>query len=1047
MIRSRNLSVSILATAIFAAAALHAGEVKFQNGDTLTGAKSPDRIAATLQSAKQNNEPHVVVQFDRALTAQCRADCAAHGVKILEPLGGKTWYAKISPTADLEAFAKITGVSNVEALKLGWKLDPRLMNGVAPEWATVGTENDQPIVGAYVLFHTDVDLDATGAAIATELGVDIRDEIRSLNGYVVEGTVAALQALALADEVKYLETALPQLSETNAENRVLTQAEDVQSAPYNLDGSGISVMVYDGGSVRATHNDFSGRATVRDNSNLSNHATHVAGTVGGDGTASGGTERGMAPAVTIESYGFQWSGTGVFFYTNPGDIEADYDDAINTHGVDIANNSIGANVSINGFDCDIMGDYGVAASLIDAIVRGSLGQPFRAVFANGNERQISTCGNLYYTTAPPATGKNHITVGNVNSNNDAINSSSSWGPTDDGRLKPDFVAPGCQQGGDGGVRSTGSSSDTTYVSLCGTSMAAPTFTGCAALLLQDYRTQFVGPDPRNSTLKILFAHTAVDLETPGPDYKTGYGSIRVADAIDLMREANFMEHQIGQDDVLAFATDVTAGAGALKVTLAWDDAPAVPSVANALVNNLDLRLIDPLGGVHYPWTLDPANPDNAAIRTVADSLNNIEQVVVDAPIEGAWRIEIVGTEIPEGPQPFSLVADQPYDALPAVLINLPFGLPEQITPGVATEFTATVKTINDTLAANPVLHYRYIAGDFTTLEMTPQGGDTFIASLPPATCAAVPELFITANGAAAGEASLPVAAPLELLTIPVGTNEIQFEDDFEADLGWTVSNSAGLTDGAWQRGVPAGAGDRGDPTSDFDGSGQCYLTANEAGNSDVDGGTTDLISRPIDLAGIDAEISFAVWFVNNVGDNPNQDVLNVYVTDNAGTDWVLATTFGPQTAPGWTPASFVVSDFVSPATIQVRFEVGDLGGGSVVEAALDAFDVARFVCDVELPDCNGNAIVDSDDIAAGRSLDDNGNGIPDECDEPLLAGDTNCDGVITVSDIGPFVLALTDPAQYAVQFPDCDILSADIDGDTFVTVSDIGPFVALIKNP
>lgn len=61
-----------------------------------------------------------------------------------------------------------------------------------------------------------------------------------------------------------------------------------------------------------------------------------------------------------------------------------------------------------------------------------------------------------------------------------------------------------------------------------------------------------------------------------------------------------------------------------------------------------------------------------------------------------------------------------------------------------------------------------------------------------------------------------------------------------------------------------------------------------------------------------------------------------------------------------------------------------------------------------------------------------------------LPGDMNCDGSVTVSDIGPFVLALTDPPAYAAQFPDCDILHGDVSGDGQVTVSDIGPFVALL---
>ncbi|MCH8253585.1 MAG: S8 family serine peptidase, partial [Planctomycetes bacterium] len=426
--------------------------------------------------------------------------------------------------------------------------------------------------------------------------------------------------------------------------------------------TGITVLVYDGGTARASHDDFGGRLTVRDGSGMGDHPTHVSGTVGGDGSASGGQWAGMAPNVTIESYGFEWSFLP-FFFADPGDIEDDYDEAINVFGAEIANNSIGTNTCGNGFDCEITGDYGVASSLIDAIVAGSLGEPMRIVWANGNERSCGSCTNQggadnegYHSTAPPACAKNQISVGALNSNDDSMTGFSSWGPCDDGRLRPDVSAPGCQSDGDGGVRSTSSANNTAYSTKCGTSMASPTVCGLSALLLQDYKAQFPGePLPRNSMLKALLAHAALDLGNPGPDYAFGYGSVRIKDSIDVMRAENFLEKEVAQGEVLSALVLVSEGDTEVRVTISWDDVAGTPNIQDALINDLDLRLISPSQQVYFPWTLNPSEPGAPAVQTQPDHRNNTEQVFVSNPEVGAWRIEIEGFDVPDGPQNVSIV--------------------------------------------------------------------------------------------------------------------------------------------------------------------------------------------------------------------------------------------------------------------------------------------------------------------------------------------------------------------------------------------------------
>jgi len=460
--------------------------------------------------------------------------------------------------------------------------------------------------------------------------------------------------------VQWIEWPLPPLDEVNDSARAITEVDIVNAPPYGLDGTGVTALIYDGGQARATHVDFEGRLVIGagDTSAVSDHSTHVACTVGGGGVANA-TYTGMAPGVDLVSYGFEYDSTGTFLYTNPGDLESDYTSAINTYGADIANNSIGTNTETNGFDCAFQGDYGVTSALIDAIVSGSLGAPFRIVWANGNERQGSRCDvegyGDYYSTAPPAGAKNHITVGALNSNDDSMTYFSSWGPVDDGRMKPDIAAPGCEAGGDGGLTSCSSASDTAYTVKCGTSMAAPTTTGLSSLVLQDFRAQFpTEPDFRNSTLKILLAHNAVDLGNAGPDYQFGYGSVRVQQTVDFMRGGSFLENQTDQGQIYSVLVVVGAGEPELKVTLAWDDVPGTPNVNPSLVNDLDLRVFDPSSQQYYPWTLDPLNPSAAAVQNQANRLDNIEQVLVNNPTAGVWRVEVFGFDVPQGPQSFSL---------------------------------------------------------------------------------------------------------------------------------------------------------------------------------------------------------------------------------------------------------------------------------------------------------------------------------------------------------------------------------------------------------
>lgn len=612
-----------------------------------------------VQRSIEGDGHHVLIRFDEPVSTDDRLRLKASGLTVLNPLGGSSYMARINGgELDPAGLLQQVSIQEVRDIDPMWKLHRWLAAGNVPTWGISQTQSRQanPTIPIYIMLHRDVDLAGAELDVKAMMGGHITSTLTSINTIVAEVPYDTIWTLIEDDRVLYLEPALPAFTITNNSNRDITQANDAQAAPYDLDGDGVSVMVYDGGKAY-THGDFGGRLTPRDSSSTSNHATHVSGTIGGDGSGSGGDYRGMAPAVTIESYGFEQEGglSEGFLYTDPGDLEEDYGNAINTYGCVLANNSIGTNTASNGFPCEWTGDYGVTSNLIDHVARGGLGGDIRIVWANGNERQTSNCGSNFNTTAPPACAKNHITVGALNSNDDSVTSFTSWGPTDDHRIKPDISAPGCQSNDDNGVTSCSSSGG--YTTMCGTSMASPTVCGLSALILQDHRALHPGePDIAGHTLKSLLAHTAYDGGNTGPDNKYGYGSVRVQDAIDHMRAGNFAEKTIDQGQTIEVLIFVEQGQSTVKATIAWNDVPATPLVIPSLVNDINLTIIDPNGATHWPWTLIPGDPGAPAVRTGPDHINNIEQVQIDNAVPGVYRVVITGTNIAEGPQDFGLQA-------------------------------------------------------------------------------------------------------------------------------------------------------------------------------------------------------------------------------------------------------------------------------------------------------------------------------------------------------------------------------------------------------
>lgn len=493
---------------------------------------------------------------------------------------------------------------------------------------------------------------------------------------------------------------------TNANAALTTRASRVfpgGGAGLSLTGSGVMLSVWDGGAVRTTHQEFGGRATQADGaSSFSSHATHVSGTMIAAGVSA--PRKGMSYQAALNCY----------------DWNSDLSEAVAAAAAATPNRvSNHSYTTITGW---ASGDFGAGSgwywwgdpqvdesedylfgfyssetrSWDDAAYNAPYYLP---VWAAGNDRNegpgtqptgwyydadaddwaLNTVsrnkdgqpGGGYDCVNGAKAAKNVLTVGAVNDVTSytgpasvAMSSFSCWGPTDDGRIKPDVVGNGIS------LDSTTSGSDTSYGSSSGTSMASPNVSGSLGLLLQHYRALHAGADMRAATLKGLVIHTADECgAATGPDYVYGWGLMNAEAAAAVITKDGENDNVIREQDLAnggTFTTRVTSdGSAPMRFTICWTDpagvvpSPALDPVTPNLRNDLDIRVTRD-GTTYLPYVLDPANPASAA--TAGDNTrDNVEVVDIPVPAAGVYTVTVThkGTLVNSDPQNFSLIITGP----------------------------------------------------------------------------------------------------------------------------------------------------------------------------------------------------------------------------------------------------------------------------------------------------------------------------------------------------------------------------------------------------
>lgn len=599
-----------------------------------------------------------------------------------------------------------------------------------------------------------------------------------------QGVVSVLDGVDALGFPVYLKT------NDNVIAAATTRTNTVQpggSLGLNLSGSSANMVnklaIWDGSTVLATHQEFTGKViTNKDNSALAlvDHSTHVAGTM-------------IARGAYAPAKGMSFGATTLLSYDFNNDLS---EIATAASGLLISNHSYGYEFGWNytgtrwewyGLPGDSedynFGQYNTTSIALDQVAIGA--PQYLMVFAAGNARGYNgpAVGTTYYgyTSRTDATiinkgarpagissqtgydnldshavAKNVLTVGAVNqlpngpSGSGSVQNASfsSWGPTDDGRVKPDISGMGVN------VTSSVASANNAYGTLSGTSMATPNVSGSLYLLQEYYSQKKAGAFMRSATLKGLVCHTALDAGTAGPDYIYGWGLLDMGAAAQAITDNGtkslIAEKTLAQGQTQTFNV-VSSGNGPLVATICWTDPPGTANVAGVindrtpkLVNDLDIRVSD--GTTTYkPWVLDPNSPANAA--TTGDNIrDNIEQVYIGgAVIAKAYTITVThkGTLV-NASQDYSLIATGIGGSL--YCTSAPLSSADSRIDNV------TLSSLNNSPAPGCTTYSNY-----TNLSASLEQGKTYPLSVTVGTCGAnfnkIAKVWIDWNGNGTFEAS------------------------------------------------------------------------------------------------------------------------------------------------------------------------------------------------------------------------------------------------------------------------------------------------------
>jgi hypothetical protein len=566
---------------------------------------------------------YVLLSFKTPLSEEEQQVMAQTGLRLLSWVPDNAYIVRVSAPRKLHAdLAMLSAQRNIQAVGIGkvpleLKVETTLFPYVSKGSPLPDNLSDN---GLEIQLYDAADMPIV-RALLNKLHVRLhQDKTVSTNSIIIQATSGAiLRKIAL---LPYVATVSIHAGEPQPEWNTKMQVNGIYPVNYDLGGP-VGANTYLGnfetyGNYPRFELDYKNRRNTTYNSNeVNEHGSNIAYITG---AANNYDEqyRGMAPGVTVVK--LSWL-SGI--------------DNIYNSGIKplVSNYSVGWGVGNLTYDN--------SARELDRMAR-DLGAYIHC-FSSGND------GGANNTTLGYGAGWANIT-GRVksNKNNMTVHSTeypgvqldwTSKGPVADGRLKPDICAHGPE----------------------GTSYASPGVAGLIAVLYEAYNTSYNTTITRGDVVKAAILNTANDIDKKGIDYKTGFGEINPSRALQAIKDQRIITGTASITTPAVYTLTVPAGINEARFMLYWHDYPGTVGAAKALVNDLDLQVVTPAGDTLLPWVLDHTVGKHYDLPLrKRDTLNNVEQVTIDNPVSGSYKVIVKGTLIPQGPQPFVVT----YDWLP-----------------------------------------------------------------------------------------------------------------------------------------------------------------------------------------------------------------------------------------------------------------------------------------------------------------------------------------------------------------------------------------------